>query len=79
MDIEVTFDPTVNAAYVDLSANAETLATRQISAFVFNDEYEVILDISADNKIIGLEVIGASAAFFESFLSQAEVLDDPQE
>ncbi|AGF71941.1 DUF2283 domain-containing protein [Corynebacterium halotolerans] len=50
------YDPKANAAYLHLSPDRDTPAVRQVNAV--GDE--IILDFSAEGRIIGVEVLRAS-------------------
>lgn len=74
MSLEFTFDPEADASYISLSGDEEMLAVKQVAAYASPGNYEVILDISAEGRLIGIEVIGATSAFTASVLRLAEEL-----
>lgn len=68
----ITYDAEANAAYIELNAGDEIQAVRQVSAYVSKDDYEVILDLSKDGYLLGIEIIGARSALLGKILDQAQ-------
>ncbi|MEV6344008.1 DUF2283 domain-containing protein [Actinoplanes sp. NPDC051851] len=63
MQPTVTYDEEADAAYLNLAPGSSEIRKRQFEVSVPDGaEYEVYLDLDASHRIIGVEVIGASAA-----------------
>jgi uncharacterized protein YuzE len=71
--MRVTYDPTVDAAYVEL---AGPLADGQVATTIHSiatpgDRGEVALDFDADGRLLGIEVLHASAVLPAAVLADA--------
>ena len=72
-DLRVTDDPSVDAAYLDLSgAIGPGGVARSVVCDVGVDCGHVTLDFDAAGKLVGLEVVGASPLLPAAMLAQAE-------
>lgn len=60
--LSIEIDRHLNAAYIELASNR---APRKRQVVLENGDlpYEVILDISPEGHLLGIEIIGAKAAF----------------
>lgn len=54
----IEIDPEVDAAYITLQAIAEGAAVRQIVVEDARLSGEVVLDLDADGRLLGIELIG---------------------
>ena len=70
-----TWDPAVDAAYIDFSGDNDEPARRQVLAHAEVDKYEVILDIAPSGKLLGVEILGAADALDPAFLATLDRLD----
>lgn len=75
--VESTWDAEADAAYIDLRGEDESEAVEQVIAHTAQGRYEVILDLSAAGKLLGVEVLGAVEALDVAFLASLDRLDDP--
>lgn len=60
---QVTYDPIANAAYVqfgELTDDMKPLRTRQV--FVQRGRFELLIDLTSDGALIGIEILGANEA-----------------
>ncbi|NAZ84476.1 DUF2283 domain-containing protein [Kineococcus sp. R8] len=71
-----TWDAEADAAYVDLRGEDSSQAVEQVMAYTAPGRYEVILDLSAAGKLLGVEVIGAEEALDPAFLRTLQRIDD---
>jgi uncharacterized protein YuzE len=71
--MRVTYDPAADAAYVELAGPVGDgeAATTIHSIMTPGDRGEVALDFDADGRLLGIEVLGASAVLPESVLADA--------
>lgn len=61
LPLRVTFDDEVDAAYISLKHPLSSgEAVRQICVDGGDDPWDVIIDVDANGRILGLEVLGAS-------------------
>lgn len=75
--LRMEHDPSVDAAYICLSDDDLMPATRQVVAFVAEGRFEVLLDLSTSDKLIGIEILGASEAFTTETLADAMSIQGP--
>lgn len=74
--MEITVDRGADAAYICL-VRAKPGSVE--SSYIVNrsevpGQRFIVLDFDADNRLIGIEVLGASHALPEEFLAEAEVI-----
>jgi uncharacterized protein YuzE len=72
--MRVTYDPAADAAYVDLAGplGDGEAATTIHSIMTPGDRGEVALDFDADGRLVGIEVLNASAVLPAAVLAGAE-------
>ncbi|OUE20850.1 hypothetical protein BFL34_01668 [Clavibacter michiganensis] len=71
--MRVTYDPAADAAYVELAGplGDGEAATTIHSIVTPGDRGEVALDFDADGRLLGIEVLGASAVLPVAVLAYA--------
>jgi uncharacterized protein YuzE len=70
MEVEFTLDREADAAYIYLDQRGDVARKRQV--FVeHSGSYDLVLDFDDDNRLVGLEVIGASLGLTPEFLAGA--------
>ncbi|MEU7281119.1 DUF2283 domain-containing protein [Streptomyces sp. NPDC045431] len=75
-DIRVTYDKTVNAAYVYLTEpQARVTSARMYPCDPVDVDGMINLDFDEQGRLIGLEVLAASSKLPEYLLQSAERLD----
>jgi uncharacterized protein YuzE len=57
--VQVTFDPSVDAAYVEIVDHKDGEAVEQVNVTPPHGEGDVVLDFDKDGRLLGIEVIGA--------------------
>ena len=67
MTTKVTYDESVHALYIQLS-EAEIAETVELSKYVY-------LDVDADARPVGVEILNADPAFAEAFSGDTGALD----
>jgi uncharacterized protein YuzE len=76
VELEATVDREADAAYVYLTADRSRPATKQV--FVqHRGKYDIIIDFDETGKLLGVEIIGATAALDSSFLENATDITGP--
>lgn len=77
--MELTYDASVDAAYLGLDPSGGHPALRQVCVELdLGDGVELVIDIVQDRYIAGIEVIGASSAFTPEQLALMVRLDDEE-
>jgi ketosteroid isomerase-like protein/uncharacterized protein YuzE len=71
-DRRISFDPEADAAYLPLAEIRPGEAVRQVVVDDIPAEAEIVLDFSADGRLLGIEVIGATAILDPALLRNAE-------
>lgn len=74
----VTFDPEADAAYVRLANIGAGEAVMQIVVEGVPGPTDIVLDFGATGQLLGIEVLGATAALSPDLLSAAEPPTPPQ-
>ncbi|PRY15799.1 DUF2283 domain-containing protein [Kineococcus rhizosphaerae] len=74
-----TWDAEVDAAYINLRGDCTDLAWEQVIVDTGSKEYEVILDFSAAGRLLGVEVLGATAALDPALIRTLRRIDRPEE
>ena len=72
--VRVTYDPSVDAAYIYLREIGAGDAAYQVPVEAEEAAGEIILDLDRDGRLIGIEVLGATATLPPAVLEQAERL-----
>jgi uncharacterized protein YuzE len=67
-----TYDADADAAYFSLAPDVEDGDAVRQDFFEWDGGGEIILDFDADNKLLGVEVIGARAVLRASTLKRAK-------
>jgi len=73
----VTFDAEADAAYVPLARTRPGDATVQVFVRGVPGPADIVLDFDAAGRLLGVEVIGASAILAPELLAAADRLDPP--
>ncbi len=68
MDLEFTYDEEANAAYLELAPNDDAARLRQVSVGTEGLNFDLILDIGPDGRMLGIEIIGARDALRQEVL-----------
>ncbi|WP_436528348.1 DUF2283 domain-containing protein [Actinoplanes sp. HUAS TT8] len=71
MDLELTYDEEANAAYLELAPKDDQPRLRQVWASTEGLNFDLVLDIGADGRLMGIEVIGARDALSKEILDAA--------
>jgi uncharacterized protein YuzE len=72
MDLPVTYDASVDCAYIQLVPRVgRGAAVAQEVVEAPGDHATVVLDFDAEGRLLGIEVVGARAALAESVLEHA--------
>lgn len=66
-----TFDCEANAVYLDLAPDSDEARLKQVVLEGHPFEAELIVDVDSTGKIIGIEIIGATAVLHQEILSIA--------
>ncbi|MBO3662337.1 DUF2283 domain-containing protein [Microbacterium stercoris] len=70
--MSITFDPEADAAYIVIGTGpGKGEAVRQVSGIATPTGGEIILDVDAEGRLLGIEVLGATAAFRPEVLEGA--------
>jgi uncharacterized protein YuzE len=76
--VRVTFDPSVDAAYVRLANSRPGEATVQVSVEGVPNVSDILLDFNSDGQLLGIEIIGARAVLSADLLALADSLPPPE-
>jgi uncharacterized protein YuzE len=74
MDLKVTLDDEVDAAYIYLQVPPYATPQRQESVYSKMGKYEVIFDIAKNGQLLGVEILGASEALSPEILRRAQII-----
>lgn len=72
--MRVTYDATVDAAYIRLKDDAPGGSVVQHVVEAPESQGEIILDFDRDGRLLGIEVLGATRGLPPELLSRAERL-----
>ena len=72
MQVKVTYDPAVDAAYIYLRHSGRGDAAHTVPVEEDEAAGEVILDFDRDGRLIGIEVLGARRGLPEGFMDDAD-------
>ena len=76
--VEGTYDPEVDAAYLRLIPTVEAGSSRrQVAARTDDLAGELVFDVGEDGRVIGIEVLGATAVLRPETIAQLQRLGAP--
>lgn len=73
MDMKFTYDEEANAAYLELAPKDDAARLRQVWASPEGLNFDLVLDIGPDGRMLGIEIIGARDALSREVLDTASV------
>ncbi|MGX6608010.1 DUF2283 domain-containing protein [Micromonosporaceae bacterium Da 78-11] len=74
MKLKFTYDEEANAAYLDLAPKDGSARLRQVWASTDDLNFDLVLDIGPDGRMLGIEIIGASDALSQGVLDIAPAI-----